>query len=238
VTAGVGLIEWGRERARAGPWRGDARTAYLAPLPDAPPPSAGFLRQCLDTLAGRGFRSVVTGALAPGEQRPFLAAGFEEHERLHLLVHDLLELDDVESTVRIRRSGRRDRPAVLELDTAAFHPFWRLDRAGLEDAIRATPVSRFRVALHEDRGIVGYAVSGRAGRNGYLQRLAVHPDRQRAGLGRALTLDGLRWMRRHGSAQAAVNTQVGNEPALALYQRLGFRLKPGGLAVLRRDISP
>src|SRR5205807_216631 len=78
----------------------------------------------------------------------------------------------------------------------------------------------------------------RRGSSGYLQRLAVHPDRQRAGLGRALTLDGLRWMRRHGGAQAAVNTQVGNEPALALYQRLGFRLKPGGLAVLRRDISP
>jgi hypothetical protein len=44
-------------------------------------------------------------------------------------------------------------------------------------------------------------------------------------------------MRRRGAARAVVNTQLGNEAALALYLRLGFRLQPGGLAVLSRDLT-
>ena len=81
--------------------------------------------------------------------------------------------------------------------------------------------------------IVGYAVTGRAGPRGYLQRLAVHPDHQRAGLGGALVVDGLRWLRRWGAKEVLVNTQEGNEPAVRLYEALGFELRPEGLAVLR-----
>ena len=69
------VIRWGPERARTGPWRGDARVAYLAPLPEAPIPSVDFVRRCLDQLTGLGFARVVTGALAPAEQGAFLAAG-------------------------------------------------------------------------------------------------------------------------------------------------------------------
>ena len=81
--------------------------------------------------------------------------------------------------------------------------------------------------------VVGYAVTGRAGPRGYLQRLAVHPDHQRAGLGGALVVDGLRWLRRWGAKEVLVNTQEGNEPAVRLYEALGFQLRPEGLAVLR-----
>jgi ribosomal protein S18 acetylase RimI-like enzyme len=44
-------------------------------------------------------------------------------------------------------------------------------------------------------------------------------------------------MRRRGVERAVVNTQVGNEAAVRLYERLGFRLQPGGLAVLRHPLS-
>ena len=67
------------------------------------------------------------------------------------------------------------------------------------------------------------------GRAGYLQRLAVHPDHQRAGLGGALVVDGLRWLRRWGAKEVLVNTQEGNEPAVRLYEALGFQLRPDGL---------
>jgi ribosomal protein S18 acetylase RimI-like enzyme len=79
---------------------------------------------------------------------------------------------------------------------------------------------------------VGYAVTGRAGRRGFLQRLAVQPDHQRGGLGRALVLDGLRWLRRWRAERAVVNTQLENDAALALYENLGFRREPSGLSVL------
>jgi GNAT superfamily N-acetyltransferase len=233
----TGLIEWGRERARAAPWRSDDHTALLAPWPDAPALSTGFIRHCLDLLAGQGFTTVITSALAPQEQRPFLAAGFDEHERLHLLGHDLSDLAPRPGRPPLRRGRRADRESALDVDRAAFDTFWRLDRRGLQDALDATPSTRFRVAeLGGHAPLRAYAVSGRSGRHGYLQRLAVDPEHQRHGFGRALALDALHWMRRHGVKRAVVNTQLDNLGALELYRGVGFRPEPAGLAVLRREL--
>jgi ribosomal protein S18 acetylase RimI-like enzyme len=230
-------MEWGRERARAGPWRGNGRIAYLTPAPGGPAPSIGFLRRCLHQLAAQGYATVITSALAPAEQAAFSAVGFEEQERLRLLSHDLVHLPAAPE-VPHRRARAADRPAVLAIDTVAFPPFWQLDGVGLDEALGATPASRFRVAL-DDRGrVVAYAVSGRSRGQGYLQRLAVDPAHRRGGIGRALALDGLRWMRRRGVDRAVVNTQYGNEAALCLYLALGFREEPWGLSVLRRDLGP
>jgi len=234
VTAEV--LQWGWERARTGPWRGDEQIAYLAPLAPAGAPSVDFLHRCLDTLAARGFTRVVTSALAPAEQVGFLAVGFEEYERLHLLSHDLdrVPRPSKDAAQLLRRGRSSDRPAVLAVDAAAFSSFWRLDDAGLSEAIDATPVTRFRVAAPRGADVLAYAVTGLSATQGYLQRLAVHPGHRRAGLGRALGLDGLRWLRRKGVAEAVVNTQLGNDPALALYLSLGFRREPMQLSVLHR----
>ena len=224
------VIRWGRERVRTGPWRGDREVAYLSPLPDAPLPSVVFVRRCLEQLAARGFQRVITSALSPAEQAGFLGAGFEVHERLHLLQHDLRHIQRAD-TAGLRRANGADRPAVLAVDTRAFPPFWRIDELSLREALSATPTSRFRVAEREGT-LVGYAVTGRAGRRGFLQRLAVDPGHQRLGMGRALAVDALRWLRRWRVEQAVVNTQIGNEAALALYESLGFRREAAGLSVL------
>ena len=215
----VDLVRWGADRLRVGPWRGDTRTAYVAPLAEGAPAAAEAVRQCCTLLAGRGFRAVITAALGPAESRGFIEAGFEVRERLHLLAHDLHVVPSVAAN-ELRRGRRTDRGGALDVDARS------------DEAIAATPSSRFRVAALGD-DIVGYAVSGRAGPRGFLQRLAVDPDHQRRGLGRALALDGLRWMKRRGVDRAMVNTQEHNDGALALYQHLGFRLQPGGLAVLQ-----
>jgi ribosomal protein S18 acetylase RimI-like enzyme len=225
------VIAVGAERARTGPWRGDRLVALLTPLPDAPLPSAAFVRKCLSELAERGYRRVVTGALAPVEQAGFLAAGFEVAEELHLLAHDLHDLPE-RGHPPLRRARDDDHAAVLTIDHASFSPFWRLDEAGLADTLTATPRVRFRVS-HDDAGAVtGYAIVGRAGRRGYVQRLAVAPDARQHGTGRALILDGLWWLRRWRVTRVLVNTQHGNDGALALYHRLGFRPEPVGLSVL------
>ena len=236
MTAATDVLTWGRERARAGPWRGDGRIAYLAPLPQGPMPSVEFLRRCLDTLAGRGYTAVLTSALAPAEARSFLALGFVEHERLRLLSHDLRRLPNAPPGI-LRRGRDTDWPQVLDVDASAFDRFWRLDRDGLDEALAATPTTRFRVAMAGSDRVVGYAVSGRAAADGYLQRLAVHPSERRNGLGSALVVDALRWMRRWKVRRAVVNTQFGNDAALALYLRLGFVPEPCDLTVLHADLS-
>ncbi|HET7487915.1 MAG TPA: GNAT family N-acetyltransferase [Acidimicrobiales bacterium] len=236
-AANSDVIRWGRERLRTGPWRGEKEIAYLSPIPDAPLPSAVFVRRCLDQLAERGFQQVITSALSPAEQAGFLGAGFEVHERLHLLEHDLREVPRADTSA-LRRATREDHPAVLEVDGRAFPPFWRIDENSLNEAIGATPATRFRVALGDGGAVVGYAVTGRAARRGFLQRLAVDPGVQRHGLGRAMCVDALRWLRRWRVDRAVVNTQMGNEAALALYESLGFRREASGLSVLSAAISP
>ena len=222
-------------RLRVTTWRGDDRVALITPRPERPSPGRAAVRRCLERLADQGVQQVITSALAAPEQVGFLAAGFAVRERLHLLSHDLRRLPERDPAVRVRRARYADRPAVLALDHRAFDGFWRLDNAGLDEAIGATPVSRFRVAV--EQSIVGYAVFGRAGDRGYVQRLAVDPDHHRRGIASALLADGLRWLRRHGAQRAVVNTQEGNGSAVGLYLRLGFRTESEGLAVLTYQLQ-
>ncbi len=239
VTSTTRVIESGRERLRVGPWRGDPEIAYLNPVPGAPLPSVEFVVRCLRSLRRQGYARAVTGALSAPEQANFRAAGFQVSEHLHLLSHDLGTLPPmVGSGELIRRGGRHDRSRVLDLDKIAFDPFWRLDEAGLDEAMAATPHTRFRVIASDDgAAVLGYAITGRSGRRGYLQRLAVHPDMQRQGLGAMLVADALRWLRRWRVERAMVNTQLANDRALGLYEQMGFHREPSGLSVLVRDLS-
>jgi GNAT superfamily N-acetyltransferase len=296
-TPSVDIIRWGRERARTWPWQGDSTVAFLAPVPEAPILSAAFLGRCLTILGERGFARVVTSALSPMEQTGFLAAGFEVAEELHLLSLELGGLPP-RPAIAVTRVTNGSRPQVLAIDAEAFSPFWQLDEHGLEEALGATPRTRFRGVLGEDLvfhpglsphpsrhpspspdergtgergtgergtgergtgergtgergtgergtgdrlvvsrpGLIGYAIHGRSGTRGFVQRLAVAPEARRLGVGRGLLLDGLYWMRRRGVRRAVVNTQVGNDAALTLYYDVGFRREPSGLSVMEAGL--
>jgi len=224
------------------PWRGHDDVAHLV-LGEQVPTDTETVEACLAALRRSGYCSVVTSALAPADSLPFVDAGFEVRERLHLLEHDLASLPAPPNGasrdgLRCRRAWRSDRPSVIELDRLAFDRFWRLEEQGLREALQATPAVRFRVGDFEDprRGTVAYAITGRAGRRGYLQRVAVHPDGRRQGWGRALVVDALGWLARHDVQRALVNTQWTNDAALALYESCGFRRLPVGLCVLDRHL--
>lgn len=240
VTA-IDLVTYGRERARIGPWNGDARVGLVAPQPGGPPASAALVRRCVERLAGAGFQRAVTAALGPEEQHGFLAAGFTVNERLHLLRHDLATLParTTPTGYELRRATSRDREASLAIDHNSFGDFWRLDMPGLDDARTATPHSRFRVAQPAGRSqpVAGYAVTGRHARRGYIQRLAVDPFHRHNGVGSALVGDALHWLRRWRSTAVFVNTQESNTTALALYEHLGFERQTEGLTVLTAAVG-
>jgi ribosomal protein S18 acetylase RimI-like enzyme len=218
--------------ARVAAWHGRDDVASLALHgPDAP--TQRTLRRLLAHLQEAGYREVVTNALGPGASLPLVDVGFAVRGKLHLLAHDLGDLPP--QTGRTRRANRADRSTLLAADAAAFDEFWRFDALALREAARATPRSHLRVApaLHDPSG---YGLFGRAGRAGYVQRLAVAPATQRCGLGSALLTDGLRWLRSHGAKRVYVNTQEDNDRALALYLRSGFHQLPVGLHVLGREL--
>ena len=233
VKSKFDIVQWGPDRLRIGPWRGDPEIAYIAPVAGRPA-TVGTVEHCLRLVAEKGYDRVLTAALTVAEQRPFLETGFAPQEWLYLLRHDLTALPAAPPH-RLRRALPFDHPRVLDIDARAFDTFWRFDREGLADARRATPASRFRVV--DEGGVLGYAITGRAGVQGYLQRLAVDPDHHHRGLGSALVLDALWWAKRRGVTSMLVNTQETNTAALGLYERLGFVAEPNGLAVLERTIT-
>ncbi len=146
------------------------------------------------------------------------------------------------------------------MDEVAFGAKWAIDIYGITESCTATPQHRARTVdfgarrmlggsnnldnnvgngadLDAIEGVVGYAISGRAGPEGYLQRLAVHPNVQGNGIGSALVFDALNWMRRSRATRAVVNTHDDNLDALRLYRRIGFRALPHGLLVAERGLD-
>ena len=233
---GMNALTVDSARVRSGSWRGSDDLAYLVPLSSASTLTPSTLERIRSQLRKDGFHSVVTAAVGPSERDMFAADGFTEHEALHLLRHDLQ--GPLPERPRRARGLRRGRPgdidSILDVDRQTFEAFWRLDRDGLHEAIHATPTARLRVIRDPD--IVGYAVTGRAGTQGYLQRLAVRPDRQGLGLGIDLVSDALHWLRRRDVSTCWVNTQEANAAALSLYTKLGFVPAAHQLTVLRRDL--
>jgi ribosomal protein S18 acetylase RimI-like enzyme len=188
---------------------------------------AGVSAVCA-ALAEQGVHHVVTNAMSAVEAAPFLDAGFCVRAELDLLAG---RLDGVARRATATHRTR-DRAAVLTLDHLAFGDDW-FDTAALDAALRATPAVRLRVVGPASEPH-GYAIHGAAGRWGYVQRLAVHPDARRRGIGAALLADGLRWARRRGAREAVVNTDRTNRAARALYESFGFADLPTGLVVLER----
>jgi ribosomal protein S18 acetylase RimI-like enzyme len=226
-------LRFGDGWARIAPWRGGGGAAHLVVSPDATV-SSSAVQRCVEKARASGYDSMLTSAVSPRESVPFVDAGFSVQERLHLLALDL-EREPPRPARPLTKAARRDRPAVLELDDLSFDGFWRLGPVGLRDALDATPSSRFRIGREDDR-VLAYAITGVAGRFGYLQRIAVHPTTRRQGWGNALVADALGWVWRHGATRAYVNTQLHNENALSLYQSFGFEILPAGLCVLGRSL--
>jgi len=144
-------------------------------------------------------------------------------------------------------------PELPAVDHAAFGDLWRLDLAMLHDVRTATPAARARIVAASslvrsgrasDGGgapatgaVAGFLLSGRAGRNGYIQRLAVDPRVQRHGVATSLLADAIAWLRRRKVQRVFVNTHVENEPALRLYRTLGFAELPERLRVFEGPTS-
>jgi ribosomal protein S18 acetylase RimI-like enzyme len=223
--------------ARVRAWPFDPAVAQLVVYRGVVAPTDDDIAMWLDEL-GRDtdFVTVRTGALLDAMAAPFTRAGFHEAQRLALLEH----LDPAiggagTSRTRTRRLTAHQLWGAEAVDRAAFDAPWQLDTAAIDDACRATAQHRARV-VRADRRVIGYAVTGRDGADGYLQRLAVEPAHQRQGVATALVLDALGWAATRGARRVLVNTHVHNERALALYRGLGFVDRVDQLVVLERSL--
>lgn len=222
-------------RAQVRSWPLDPTIAHLVLLDVHMEPT----REAIETWVRTAFETstfarIRTGALFPASAEAFRSAGFVEADRLALLeraLHDRVHVTPPVGLVT-KRLRPRDLEAAAAIDEACFPAGWQHDAASLEEIATATPQSRRRIVAHTSRRRdqagrrrsepIGFAITGCAGRQGYLQRLAVHPAAQRLGAARLLVDDALDWLVRRGAQRAMVNTGIENHAALGLYLGAGF----------------
>jgi mycothiol synthase len=73
---------------------------------------------------------------------------------------------------------------------------------------------------------------------GEIYVIAADPDTRGTGLGRALTVAGLRWLAAAGLQVAMLYTEADNAPAVSLYERLGFVVHHSDAAYAPADAAP
>jgi ribosomal protein S18 acetylase RimI-like enzyme len=199
-------------------------------------PSLTDLRRWSDELITMGYTTVRTTALATSAALRVEAAGFQMIQELVLLEH-LAPRRQARPALLTRRLLVSQRPAASAVDLSAFGDRWALEPFAVGDVCAATPRHRARGAHDGDGVLTAYAISGRDGKQGFLQRLAVAPAAQRQGLGRALVADSLHWLARWRVQRVLVNTPIDNEPALQLYEANGFHRLGERLRVYERMLT-
>ena len=120
--------------------------------------------------------------------------------------------------IRLRRLAYSDLPAVLAIERRSFQTPWSLAMFVLE---LSKPSGICLAALREGR-IVGYLICSRYDTVWHVMNVAVDPDARRMGVATSL-LEGLLERIEEPEPRLTLEVRQSNAPAIALYQRLGFR---------------
>lgn len=136
--------------------------------------------------------------------------------------------------VFVRPAQPRDFPALVALDLASFDPLWQNTAEVFRDVLADYP---YFVVAELDGVVVGYQFSNLSEGQGYLARVAVHPDHQGQGIGMRLMAEAIDFFKGEGARVITLNTQQDNQASRRLYRRFGFRLVGEEALVLRRDLA-
>ena len=123
----------------------------------------------------------------------------------------------------LRVASRDDLPAVLEIERRSFSHPWSLD--AFVDETRNSH-SRLLLLWHEESErpvLVGYLCRWIVAGELQILNVATHPDWRRRGIGRLLVEAALDEARDESITRVTLEVRRYNTPAIALYERLGFR---------------
>ena len=129
----------------------------------------------------------------------------------------------VENPVRLSRGASRDLDPVMAVMEAAFgdrygEAWTRSQCAGI---LPMTGVTLTVARECRNESIVGFALFRSVAGESELLLLAVMPDEQRRGIGRALLDEFIEAARRDGAGRVHLEVRDGN-PAIAMYRAAGF----------------
>jgi len=173
--------------------------------------SAGWFEQ-----RGMGLVVRCTPSCEPGVDEALARRGFAREGDTCVMVADLAGLDPPAITDFTPDARWWDTMAELWEIRPEARPAWRgiIERIDLSAAYGTKVVGGVEVAA--GLGVLDGPWLG-------LFEIVVHPEHRRRGYGRELTRSLLGWGKRHAATYAYLQVTTANEPAINLYQDLGFR---------------
>jgi len=123
--------------------------------------------------------------------------------------------------MQIRAFRASDEAAVIALwERCRLTRPWNDPRKDIARKLTVQP-ELFLVGVASD-AVVGSVMAGYEGHRGWVNYLAVAPERQREGLGRALMQEVEKRLLERGCPKLNVQVRASNAEAMAFYRRLGY----------------
>lgn len=124
------------------------------------------------------------------------------------------------------------RPATVS-DTDALSSLWKScdltrpwnDTASDIQLALTARESTILVGEFDDK-IISSVMCGFDGHRGWLYYVAVHPDHQKKGLSRKMTVAGEDWLRERGCPKVEVIIREGNKAVQSIYEKLDYKVEP------------
>jgi [ribosomal protein S18]-alanine N-acetyltransferase len=133
-------------------------------------------------------------------------------------LHEMTEPTETEGTAwRVRKLTYGDLPSVISIERRSFPTPWSLAMFVLE----LSKPSGICLAAEDENGLVGYLVCARYDEVWHLMNVAVTTEHRRRGVASEL-LDRL-FEEAGSNSRFTLEVRVSNLPAIAMYERLGFR---------------
>lgn len=134
-------------------------------------------------------------------------------------------------TIQIHHLSHNEIEETLQVDHAAFGPYWQMKHADLASMAETTGLF---IGATLDQQLVGYLLATTYQDTVHLTRLATSPLYQRQGIASTLIHQ---MMLHYPEMAVTVNTQHTNVTSQQLYEKLGFRLLSINTPVWRRKVN-
>ncbi len=129
--------------------------------------------------------------------------------------------------MKIRKADRADIDGIVAIEEVCFSVPW--SRESLITDITENPRAQYFVA-ETDGNIAGYAGMWEVADEGHINNVAVMPRYRRHGVASILLATMLYTTDRHGLVGHTLEVRAGNEAAIKLYEKFGFKsagIRPG-----------
>lgn len=138
--------------------------------------------------------------------------------------------------MRIGRLTPEDYDEIIRLWEEAglpYKPKGRDSRESMEKQMRANP--EFFIGAFDGEKLIGTVIASFDGRRGWINRLAVHPDYRRRGIGRLLIKEAEKVLKKKGAWIICALIERENKQSLNLFKKCGYKPSENLVYVSKRE---